>query len=99
MIFKDVLHYLWCHIRWAFWFRPTIWLNRRWERFKTLRVRYKALTDSSVPKDEFHPSLEYNLEAAMSMTTWERKLYEHNLMKRRQAAHDADTADWFTPHK
>lgn len=76
-------------MRIGFW-----WFNLKWDtRHKYERIRYlikRNFISKKIPKDEFDPSLNMNLRDMLAMTEEEREIYTWDLIKRRDAAHNAD---------
>jgi hypothetical protein len=71
----DILWTVWAPFRWC----------RRWQGRRLVRMdlSYKG-------NDEFHPSLDMNLKAMLTMTEEERDEYLEDLARRRQRLHERD---------
>ena len=56
-----------------------------------IRSRVKIVLDRAwLHKDEFHPSLDLDVRAMMTMNDSQREEYQQDLMLRRNLAHDPD---------
>jgi len=81
------------------------WLVDSWYEIKSWREKFKRLIWNRgiklhwsrlwIRKDEFHNSLDMDVEAILNMNEKQREAYFKDLGKRRQIAHERDFKEGF----
>lgn len=74
---------------WWWWYNLKHDCKSKYERIRYLMKR-RLESNSKIPNDEFHPSLDICIRDVLAMTSDERDDYYRKLVIKRNLAHEAD---------